>query len=103
MAAKNPEFYFFSVLIYPEEEESDSDEEMELHPLLTASLRTPITSKKKDIPPLGPPPLPPGWTAVNPGNIIVNSVSFVSTGTFNHVFPSLPMHTLLSSKFPREI
>ena len=33
-------------------------------------------------------------------NIIVNSVSFVSTGTFNHVFPSLPMHTLLSSKFP---
>ena len=36
-------------------------------------------------------------------NIIVNSVSFVSTGTFNNVFPSLPMHTLLSSKFPREI
>jgi hypothetical protein len=36
-------------------------------------------------------------------NIIVNSVSFVSTGTFNHVFPSLPMPTLLSSKFPREI
>ena len=33
-------------------------------------------------------------------NIIVNSVSFVSTGTFNHVFPSLPMNTLLSSKFP---
>ena len=30
----------------------------------------------------------------------LNSVSFVSTGTFNHVFPSLPMHTLLSSKFP---
>ena len=56
-----------SVLIYREEEESDSDEEMELHPLLTASLRTPITSKKKDIPPLDPPPLPPGWTAVNPG------------------------------------
>ena len=36
-------------------------------------------------------------------NTMVNSVSFVSTGTFNHVFPSLPMHTLLSSKFPREI
>jgi hypothetical protein len=36
-------------------------------------------------------------------NIIVNSVSFVSTGTFNNVFPSLPMHTVLSSKFPREI
>jgi hypothetical protein len=36
-------------------------------------------------------------------NIIVNSVYFVSTGTFNHVFPSLPMPTLLSSKFPREI
>jgi hypothetical protein len=67
VAAKNPEFYLFSVLIYPEEEESDSDEEMELHPLLTASLRTPITSKKKDIPSLEPPPLPPGWTAVNPG------------------------------------
>jgi hypothetical protein len=33
---------------------------------------------------------------------MVASVSFVSTGTFNHVFPSLPMHTLLSSKFPRE-
>ena len=30
---------------------------------------------------------------------MVNSVSFVSTGTFNHVFPSLPMHTLLSSNF----
>jgi hypothetical protein len=25
---------------------------------------------------------------------MVASVSFVSTGTFNHVFPSLPMHTL---------
>jgi hypothetical protein len=33
-------------------------------------------------------------------NTMVNSFSFVSTGTFNHVFPSLPMHTLLSSKFP---
>jgi hypothetical protein len=33
---------------------------------------------------------------------MVASVSFVSTGTFNHVFPSLPMHTLLSSKFSRE-
>ena len=33
---------------------------------------------------------------------MVASVSFVSTGTFNHVFPSLPMHTLLSSKFPRK-
>jgi hypothetical protein len=33
---------------------------------------------------------------------MVASVSFVSTGTFNHVFPSLPMHTLLSSNFPRE-
>ena len=31
---------------------------------------------------------------------MVASVSFVSTGTFNHVFPSLPMHTHLSSKFP---
>ena len=39
---------------------------MELHPLLTASLRNPIT-KKSDVPPLEPPPLPPGWTAVNPG------------------------------------
>ena len=26
--------------------------------------------------------------------LMVASVSFVSTGTFNHVFPSLPMHTL---------
>ncbi|XP_028400439.1 splicing factor, suppressor of white-apricot homolog isoform X2 [Dendronephthya gigantea] len=50
-----------------EEESEDSDGEMELHPLLTASLRKPITSNKKtDIPPLEPPPLPPGWTAVNP-------------------------------------
>jgi hypothetical protein len=35
---------------------------------------------------------------------MVASVSFVSTGAFNHIFPSLPslpMHTLLSSKFPR--
>jgi hypothetical protein len=36
-------------------------------------------------------------------NYMVASVSFVLTGAFNHVFPSLPMHTLLSSKFPREI
>jgi hypothetical protein len=36
-------------------------------------------------------------------NYMVASVSFVSTGAFNHVFSSLPMHTLLSSKFPREI
>jgi hypothetical protein len=34
---------------------------------------------------------------------MVASVSFVSTGAFNHVFPSLSMHMLLSSKFPREI
>jgi hypothetical protein len=33
---------------------------------------------------------------------MVASVSFVSTGTFNHVFSSLSMHTLLSSKFPQE-
>jgi hypothetical protein len=33
---------------------------------------------------------------------MVASVSFVWTGTFNHVFPLLSMHTLLSSKFLRE-
>ncbi|CAB4042809.1 splicing factor, suppressor of white-apricot homolog, partial [Paramuricea clavata] len=58
-------------------EESDSDEEMELHPLLTASLRAPITSKKKDVAPLEPPPLPPGWTAVNPDDT-TGTNSFVS-------------------------
>ena len=33
-------------------------------------------------------------------NTMVNSVSFVSTGPFNHVFPSLPMHTLCLLNFP---
>jgi hypothetical protein len=42
-------------------------------------------------------------TVITYRNIIVNLVSFVSTGTFNHVFPSLPMHTLLSAKFIRTI
>jgi hypothetical protein len=38
-------------------------------------------------------------------NIIVNLTRFLlfQQGRLNHVFPSLPMHTLLSSKFPREI
>ncbi len=67
--AKNPDIkaiFFFSCS--KEEESDDSDGEIELHPLLTASLRNPITSNKKsDVPPLEPPPLPPGWTAVNPG------------------------------------
>jgi hypothetical protein len=46
---------------------------------------------------------PIGWIKNNKINKhMVASVSFVSTGTFNHVFPSLSMHTLLSSKFPRE-
>ena len=51
-----------------DDESDDSDGDMELHPLLTASLRTPVTSKKNSsgAPSLEPPPLPPGWTAVNP-------------------------------------
>lgn len=52
----------------PEEDDDseDSDGDLELHPLLTASLRTPIVSTKKQNPtiPYSEQPLPPGWTVV---------------------------------------
>lgn len=61
-------------MIVEEEESDESDGELELHPLLTASLRNPI--KKAHALPVEPPPLPPGWTAVNPGTLKIVAIRY---------------------------
>ena len=59
-----------------EDESEESDGELELHPLLTASLRRPIVPTAKRTPPVtkSEQPLPPGWTVVTTGLFLVNSV-----------------------------